>query len=266
MPNSKIRREAKKVLKGNWLKLGLIIVFFVLIISAISTATNPKKFLDESLCRLVDFNNISSRDESKTMKESIAYIVGVVLQAFMTVGLCTVLINLVQGKKYVFTMLFRDVKTGLKAIALGFVMTVFIALWFFVFIIPGIIKIFSYSMSFYVLAQNPEKSILECITESREMMDGNKFKLFCLEFYFKACIAVALLLLSVPFVLGRFMIDYQAMQANAIGAVLESIVVVVLIAVMTFGLSYFCIYSTVSEAVFYMSVSGQEHNISDMQE
>ena len=50
------------------------------------------------------------------------------------------------------------------------------------FIIPGLIKTYSYAMALYIQNDNPNKPINECITESRRMMDGNKWKLFCLEF------------------------------------------------------------------------------------
>ncbi|MCQ2794014.1 MAG: DUF975 family protein [Bacilli bacterium] len=58
--------------------------------------------------------------------------------------------------------------------------TIFTALWTLLLIVPGIIKSFSYSMALYIALDNPNKTTLDCITESRKLMHGNKWKLFCL--------------------------------------------------------------------------------------
>jgi len=53
-------------------------------------------------------------------------------------------------------------------------------LWTFCFIIPGIIAAIRYSQAFYILAQDSSKGVMQCIEESKWMMRGNKWKLFCL--------------------------------------------------------------------------------------
>jgi uncharacterized membrane protein len=55
---------------------------------------------------------------------------------------------------------------------------IFIALWTCLFIVPGMIKFFSYSMAFYILRDNPDIGAAEAISRSRKMMDGYKGKLF----------------------------------------------------------------------------------------
>ena len=59
-------------------------------------------------------------------------------------------------------------------------MYLFTFLWTLLFIIPGIIKAFSYAMSPYILEENPELSANEAIDRSRAMMKGHKFDLFWL--------------------------------------------------------------------------------------
>ena len=61
-----------------------------------------------------------------------------------------------------------------------FLMYVFIFLWSLLFLIPGIIKAFSYAMTPYILEENPELSANEAIDHSRAMMKGHKFDLFWL--------------------------------------------------------------------------------------
>lgn len=71
-----------------------------------------------------------------------------------------------------------------KAFGLMIVMNFFILLWSLLFIIPGIIASFRYALSFYILADHPEMGILDIIRESKRLMYGNKWKLFCLELSF----------------------------------------------------------------------------------
>lgn len=72
---------------------------------------------------------------------------------------------------------FEDLWTAIKA---QFFTTLFVWLWSLLLIIPGIIKAFSYSMTFFILAENKGMSVLEAITLSRKMMDGHKMDLFLL--------------------------------------------------------------------------------------
>lgn len=72
-------------------------------------------------------------------------------------------------KRVLVTMLLRDI---------------FLALWFCLLVIPGIIKSYSYMMVPYIVMDNPELSAKEVITKSREMMNGNKWRTFLLDLSF----------------------------------------------------------------------------------
>ena len=63
---------------------------------------------------------------------------------------------------------------------LGFMMELFIFLWSLLFIVPGIIKAFAYSMAPYIKNDHPEYSWKECLDESQRIMDGHKGQLFLL--------------------------------------------------------------------------------------
>lgn len=71
-----------------------------------------------------------------------------------------------------------------KAFWLSVLMAIKVILWSLLFIIPGIIAIYRYSMAFYVLADNPGWRAKDCIRESCRLMVGNKWKLFCLQLSF----------------------------------------------------------------------------------
>ena len=65
------------------------------------------------------------------------------------------------------------------------------------FIIPGIIKSFSYAMTYFIINDHPEYSLNQAITESRRMMDGHKMEYFilCLSFigwFILSCITLGI--------------------------------------------------------------------------
>lgn len=61
---------------------------------------------------------------------------------------------------------------------------VYVFLWTLLFIIPGIMASYSYAMTPYILAENPEMAPREAIAQSKEMMYGHRWRLFCLHFSF----------------------------------------------------------------------------------
>lgn len=56
--------------------------------------------------------------------------------------------------------------------------------WMLLFIVPGIIAAYRYSMAPYIMAENPDMSAMEAIEESKRMMATNKWRLFCLQLSF----------------------------------------------------------------------------------
>lgn len=57
-------------------------------------------------------------------------------------------------------------------------------LWSLLLIIPGIIKAYSYSMTAYILYDNPDLNYDRAIDKSIDMMHGQKWNLFCLDLSF----------------------------------------------------------------------------------
>ena len=51
-------------------------------------------------------------------------------------------------------------------------------------IVPGIIATYSYAMTGYILAERPELEPRDALAASKAMMDGNRWRLFCLEISF----------------------------------------------------------------------------------
>ena len=70
------------------------------------------------------------------------------------------------------------------AVAAQLWQTLFVFLWSLLLVIPGIIASYSYAMTQYILAENPELSAREAIARSKQLMYGNRGRLFCLHLSF----------------------------------------------------------------------------------
>jgi uncharacterized membrane protein len=108
------------------------------------------------------------------------------LTGFFMFGLARVFLQLIRSQKDKVEVadLFCGTEEIGSLILLSLMYILFIFLWALLFIIPGIIKYYSYAMSFYIKHDHPEYDWKQCIDESRRMMDGHKWQLFCLDFSF----------------------------------------------------------------------------------
>jgi uncharacterized membrane protein len=76
---------------------------------------------------------------------------------------------------------------------------ILVFLWSLLLIIPGIIASFRYAMVFYILSDNPGLDSMEAIRRSKQMMTGNKWKLFCMEWRFFWWALLSLLTFGIGF-------------------------------------------------------------------
>ena len=70
------------------------------------------------------------------------------------------------------------------AAAARFLKVIYVFFWSLLFIIPGIIAGYSYAMTSYILAEQPELTAGEAIEQSKAMMYGHRWRLFCLQLSF----------------------------------------------------------------------------------
>ena len=100
-----------------------------------------------------------------------------------------------------------------SAFKVNFLVGLFTFLWSLLFVIPGIIKSYSYSMSMYILAENQGKAALECINESKLMTNGYKMDLFVLSLSFIGWALLGVITFGIAFI---WVIPYiNATYANA---------------------------------------------------
>ncbi len=107
-----------------------------------------------------------------------------ILGSVIETGYARFNLDLVDKKEAKLESLFTYFYNWKTTAATRFIVGLRTILWTFLFIIPGIIANYSYAMTGYILADHPELTASEAIERSKEMMSGNRFRLFCLQLSF----------------------------------------------------------------------------------
>lgn len=98
---------------------------------------------------------------------------------------------------------FFDLFTQFHRFKEGFLMQllrgIYILLWTLCLVVPGIMATFSYAMTPYILYENPGMSANDAIAASKQMMEGNKWRLFCLNISFIGWIFLCIFTLGIGF-------------------------------------------------------------------
>jgi uncharacterized membrane protein len=95
--------------------------------------------------------------------------------------------------------LFEGFDKFVNALVAYLLMSLFIILWTFLFIIPGIIAALSFSQTFFILVENPQIPGREALRKSKTLMKGNRWKLFCLFGRFFGWFLLGILSLGIGF-------------------------------------------------------------------
>jgi len=98
----------------------------------------------------------------------------------LSLGYTTLILLISRNQKPNFAILFGGFKRFGTSFAAYFLRLIFIILWTLLLIIPGIVACLRYSQTYYILSEDENIGPLEAISKSKEMMVGNKWKLFYL--------------------------------------------------------------------------------------
>ncbi|MDA1536828.1 DUF975 family protein [Bacillus cereus] len=183
---SDLKGEALDSLEGKW---GLA-VGATLLISVLIMAFNF----------IIDFSFTQAFSWEDTKNSTIVDIITTFMVGPLTLGGYYLALHIIREKDARIGHIFRWFTEGskfIKSFLLYIVVNIYLFLWFLLFIIPGIIKSFSYAMTYFIINDHPEYSINQAITESRRMMDGHKMEYFilCLSFigwFILSCITLGI--------------------------------------------------------------------------
>lgn len=158
-------------------------------------------------------------------------------------------LKLVDNKEVEFKDLFSQFHRLGDGFCMNFLVGLYTVLWTLLFVIPGIIKTYSYAMTPYILAENPGMTATEAITESRRIMDGNKWRLFCLGFSFIGWG----LLCAAPSLIAIGILASVAIRTQNLLSTLWIIPLSILVGV---GFLFLSPYQEAAWAAFYRDISG----------
>lgn len=176
--NSTMRRWGREALSGNWGAAILGTLFYMLL------ASGP----------ILVFRIVFNVESLDTVSDLYTLLVS----GPLTLGYVGFILGMFRKKNPSPVSVINGFEHFFKAFALFFLTNLLIALWTLLFIIPGLIAAYRYSMVFYILADNPQMGVLEIIGESKRMMTGNKLKFFLLQLSFIGWVILAF----IPFGLG----------------------------------------------------------------
>ena len=116
-----------------------------------------------------------------------ALILGValyILGSVISLGYAQFNLDLIDGREPQLNALFANFYRFKTAFFARFLTGLYILLWSLLLIIPGIMAAYSYALTPYILAENPDMTASEAIARSKELMAGNRWRLFCLQISF----------------------------------------------------------------------------------
>lgn len=115
---------------------------------------------------------------------SAASVAAIIIAGPIAAGLALIELSVLRGEKVEFGDMFKGFNNFGTNCAAGVLVGIYTFLWALLFYIPGIVKAYSYSMTFYILADHPEMKPNDAIKASQMMMKGRKWDLFVLDLSF----------------------------------------------------------------------------------
>ena len=168
------RRQAWNSIRGKW---GTLVITY--------------------LVYLVIFGCVGALSVIPSLGAVLGSIVTLIITGPFSLGLSIISLNIVRGDNVTVNNLFVGFKRFLDAFLANLINGILIALWSLLFIIPGIIKGYSYSMTYYILADNPSMTANDARKKSMDIMRGNKWRLFCLQLSFIGWLLLCVLTLGI---------------------------------------------------------------------
>lgn len=174
---SRLREMGKNSLSGLWKKTFYIILICCIMIVVPALIIN---YIGGYPKEIWLFNDIYINIKESPYTILYWYLINGKL-AFI---IATIFLGVIRYNRVRCMDLFKKIEFPAKAFMLFIVVSLFTFLWSLLFIVPGIIAGIRYSQVFYILADDNSKSIMQCISESKVMMEGNKKKFFLMELSF----------------------------------------------------------------------------------
>lgn len=177
-----LRAQARAALRGKW---GVAIA--VGLVASLLGGTGSVSTVSTSASGSTDgWLNFISHDVWIVVLTAVVVsgLLALVIGGVMQLGLCDFNTRLVKGQEVRFGLLFGQFHRLWTGFCMNIVVSFFIFLWSLLLVIPGIIAAYRYAMVPYLMAEFPDLGVMDAMDESKRLMAGNKWRLFCLQLSF----------------------------------------------------------------------------------
>ena len=196
MDYTQLRAEARDLLRGQWNACALMMFIMAVFSGSVSLifGVGNTQFLSSPLSLLVG--------------------------APLNLGITAIFLKLYQGQSFQYEEIFYGFRDFSRAVISALLISVYVILWSILLIVPGIIAALGYSMTFFILAENPNLSATAAMALSKQMMDGHKTELFMLSLSFIGWFFLSLFTFGIgifwlaPYVDMSYTIFYHRVKAH----------------------------------------------------
>jgi uncharacterized membrane protein len=137
---------------------------------------------------------------------------GLLVSGPLLVGLHILALSTIRDREIALAQLFDGFTFFTLSMFTYLLMLLFICLWTLLLIIPGLLAMLSYSMTFFILADDHAIDPREAIRKSKELMAGHRWKLSCLAGRFTGWFLLGILTLGVGFIwIGPYFMTTMAL-------------------------------------------------------
>lgn len=188
-PIIKIRLMSAQLMTGNTTKYCIGIVLFFILTEFVSNLLGV--FIPAAY---TDVMNVEIPAELAQQMPSLPYsavIYTLLMMGAFEFGRTLYQMTFLRNGTFNYEFIFEGFSVFFKAFMISFIRSLLTTVGLFMFVVPGVFAIYYYRQAYFILADDPTKGVIQCLRESRLMMNGNKMSLFRLDFSFLLLFIIA---------------------------------------------------------------------------
>lgn len=168
-PNKELMQQARESLSGKWVLAICTFLIYMIIVGGLQAA------------------------------KGFGQIISLIVSGPFAIGISYFSLSLARNEEARIEQIFDGFQNFVTALVAYLLVVIYSILWLLLLIIPGVIAMLSYSMTFFIIAENPTIGANEAIDKSKTMMDGHKMKYFRLMLRFLGLALLCVLTLGIGF-------------------------------------------------------------------
>jgi len=189
MSGSELKANARKLIFEKSPRLLLISLVYVVLVSVVSwlTVQLPGSIRADDILTRLSAGEMPGLGILYTNFRPVGVFLAIILymiQPILDVGYKSFCLKTSRKQDTEFKDLFNGFLFFTKVISIFIITTVLITLWSMLLFIPGIVALYRYRLAYYILLDDPRKGAMQCINESKLLMNGKKLDLLIIDLSF----------------------------------------------------------------------------------